>query len=49
MSDSEREIFHVVSHVSVLNPCPADLLQLNFSSFEDGIANAISSFKCQKI
>ena len=28
-----------------LNPCPAELLQLYFSSFEAGIANAISSFK----
>ena len=29
----------------VLNPCPAELLQLYFSSFEAGIAYAISSFK----
>ena len=28
-----------------LNPCPAELLQLYFLSFESGIANAISSFK----
>ena len=28
-----------------LNPCPAELLQLYFSSFEAGIANAIPSFK----
>ena len=28
-----------------INPCPAELLQLYFSSFEAGIANAISSFK----
>ena len=28
-----------------LNPCPAELLQLYFSSFEAGIASAISSFK----
>ena len=27
------------------NPCPAELFQLYFSSFEAGIANAISSFK----
>ena len=27
------------------NPCHAELLQLYFSSFEAGIANAISSFK----
>ena len=32
-----------------INPCPAELLQLYFSSFEAGIANAISSFKWQKI
>ena len=29
--------------------CPAELLQLYFSSFETGIANAISSFKRRKI
>ena len=28
-----------------LNPCPADLFQLYFSSFEAGITNAIASFK----
>ena len=28
-----------------VNTCPAELLQLYFSSFEAGIANAISSFK----
>ena len=28
-----------------LNPCPAELFQSYFSSFEAGIANAISSFK----
>ena len=28
-----------------INPCPAELFQLYFSSFEAGIANAISSFK----
>ena len=33
----------------ILNPCPAELLQLYFSSFEAGIANAISSFKWRKI
>ena len=32
-----------------LNPCPAELFQLYFSSFEAGIANAISSFKWRKI
>ena len=32
-------------HVVVFNPCPAELLQLYFSSFESGIANAISIFK----
>ena len=32
----------------VFNPCPAELLQLYFSSFEAGIANAISSLKGQK-
>ena len=31
--------------VMIINPCPAELLQLYFSSFEAGIANAISSFK----
>ena len=30
---------------SKVNPYPAELLQLYFSSFEAGIANAISSFK----
>ena len=29
----------------IVNPCPAELFQLYFSSFEAGIANAISSFK----
>ena len=33
----------------VINPCPAELLQFYFSSFEAGIANAISSFKWRKI
>ena len=28
-----------------VNPCPAELFELKFSSFEAGIANAISSFK----
>ena len=28
-----------------VNPCPAELLQLYFPSFEAGIANAISGFK----
>ena len=32
-----------------INPCPAELLQLYFSSFEAVIANAISSFKWRKI
>ena len=32
-----------------INPCPAELLELYFSSFEAGIANAISSFKWRKI
>ena len=27
------------------NPCPADIFQLYFLSFEAGIADAISSFK----
>ena len=31
--------------VEAFNPCPAELLQLYFSSFEAAIANAISSFK----
>ena len=30
---------------SSLNPCPAELFQIIFHSFEAGIANAISSFK----
>ena len=30
-------------------PCPAELFQLYFLSFEAGIANAISSFKWRKI
>ena len=29
-------------------PCPAELFQLYFSSFEAGIANEISSFKRRK-
>ena len=37
------------THFHLINPCPADLIQLYFSSFEAGIANAISSFKWQKI
>ena len=28
-----------------INPCPAELFELYFSSFEAGIANAMSSFK----
>ena len=40
----------LVSYVwANINPCPAELLQLYFSSFEAGIANAISSFKWRKI
>ena len=35
--------------IVMFNPCPAELLQLYFSSFEAGIANAISSFKWRKI
>ena len=35
--------------VCMFNPCPAELFQLYFSSFEAGIANAISSFKWRKI
>ena len=31
--------------IVVINPCPAELFQLYFSSFEAGIANAISSYK----
>ena len=40
---SEQQIS--TSALSVVNPCPAELFQLYFSSFEAGIANAISSFK----
>ena len=36
-------------NIQRFNPCPAELLQLYFSSFEAGIANAISSFKWRKI
>ena len=39
---------NVVVNVTVIgqvNPCPPELLQLYFSSFEARIANAISSFK----
>ena len=32
-----------------LNPCPAELFQIIFHSFEAGIANAISSFNWRKI
>ena len=32
-----------------INSCDAELFQLYFSSFEAGIANAISSFKWRKI
>ena len=32
-------------YVGDFNPCPAELFQLYFSSFEAGIANAISNFK----
>ena len=32
-----------------VNPCPAELFQLYFSSFESEIANAITSFNLQKI
>ena len=35
--------------ISLINPCPAELLQFYFSSFEAGIANAISSFKWRKM
>ena len=38
----------VISRIRV-NPCSAELFQLYFSSFEAGIANAISSFKWRKI
>ena len=33
----------------MFNPCPAELLQLYFSSFEAGITNAISNFKWWKL
>ena len=39
----------VYAFFMILNPCPAELLQLYFSSFEAGIATAISSFKWRKI
>ena len=32
-----------------VNPCPAELFQMYFSSFEAGIADAISSSKWRKI
>ena len=32
-----------------VNPCPAELFQIIFRSFNAGIANAISSFKWRKI
>ena len=38
-----------MSNFHPLNPCPAELFQIIFHSFKAGIANAISSFKCQKI
>ena len=31
-------------YYGLFNPCPAELFELYFSSFEAGIANAISSF-----
>ena len=40
---------HIYLICITFNPCPAELLQLYFSSFEAGIANAISSFKWRKI
>ena len=40
---SNDNFFKVLKYC--INPCPAELLQLYFSSFEAGIANAISSFK----
>ena len=36
---------NLARHRKPFNPCPAELLQLYFSSFEAGIADAISSFK----
>ena len=35
----------VVEKFCSINPCPAELFQLYFSSIEAGIANAIFSFK----
>ena len=42
-------LIRFIKCVASINPCPAELLQLYFSSFEAGIANAISSFKWRKI
>ena len=44
-----NDILQSVSLSYIINPCPDELLQLYFSSFEAGIANAISSFKWRKI
>ena len=44
---SQNQSFYV--QIKPINPCPAELLQLYFSSFEAGIADAISSFKWRKI
>ena len=48
-----RGVFFHLSKIAIsirrINPCPAELFQLYLSSFEAGIANAISSFKWRKI
>ena len=49
-SPSLCSIYHYETCIGIspegnVNPCPAELLQLYFSSFEAGIANAISSLK----
>ena len=36
------------SYSCLFNPCPAELLQLYFSSFEAGIANATSASNDEK-
>ena len=45
---SQADEFSLV-RILMLNPCPAELFQLYFSSFEAGIANAIPSFKWRKM
>ena len=49
IENSFVDVQNIIGQKAWLNACPAELFHLYFSLFEAGIANAISSFKWQKI